>query len=309
MRAAPYSPADAEAWNAFVAAARNGTFLHDRRYMEYHADRFQDCSLVIRDGETLAAVLPANRSGDAVISHQGLTYGGLVIAPRTTFGEVEQAIDAVLEYLRNLGVREFRYKAPPRIYQILPSDEDAFVLAARGAVVARRDMHGVVALDNRLKPQERRRRGASKAAKAGVTIEQSRDWAGFWRVLEGTLGDRHGARPVHDLGEIELLAGRFPENIRLFVARRGDEILGGTVIYETPRVARTQYIAAAPAGLETGALDLLFITLMDQVYAAKSWFDFGASIDGAGELNRGLLEQKEGFGARAVVQDHYRLAL
>ena len=309
MRADPYSAADATTWNAFVAAGRNGTFLHDRRYMDYHADRFQDCSLLIREGDTLIAVLPANLAGDAAVSHQGLTYGGLVVAPRTTYGEVEQALDAVLDYLRGQGIREFRYKCLPRIYQLLPSDEDAFVLTTRGAILARRDMHSVVALGHRLKPQERRRRGAAKAAKAGIAIEQSHDWAGFWRVLEGTLGDRHGARPVHDLAEIELVAGRFPDNIRLHLARRGAEILGGTVIYATPLVARSQYIAAAPAGLETGALDLLFITLMDQVYAAKSWFDFGASVDAAGVLNRGLLEQKEGFGARAVIQDHYTLAL
>ena len=39
--------ADKEAeWNAFVAQSKNGTFLFDRGYMDYHSDRFTDHSLM-----------------------------------------------------------------------------------------------------------------------------------------------------------------------------------------------------------------------------------------------------------------------
>ena len=37
---------DREAWNAFVALSKNGTFLFDRSYMDYHSDRFKDHSLM-----------------------------------------------------------------------------------------------------------------------------------------------------------------------------------------------------------------------------------------------------------------------
>ena len=66
-------------WNSFVARARNATFLFDRRYMDYHADRFTDHSIVFRRKGHLAALLPLNIDGDTVWSHQGLTYGGLLI--------------------------------------------------------------------------------------------------------------------------------------------------------------------------------------------------------------------------------------
>ena len=33
-------------WDSFVAASRNGTFLFMRDYMDYHADRFTDYSLM-----------------------------------------------------------------------------------------------------------------------------------------------------------------------------------------------------------------------------------------------------------------------
>ena len=46
--------------------------------MEYHADRFTDYSLLVYDGNKLLALLPANRSGDVLYSHAGLTYGGVI---------------------------------------------------------------------------------------------------------------------------------------------------------------------------------------------------------------------------------------
>lgn len=82
------------------------------------------------------------------------------------------------------------------------------------------------------------------------------------------------------------------------------------MIYESTRVAHVQYIAASPRGRELGALDQLFVHLLDETYAAKDFFDFGISNEQDGRtLNRGLIEQKEGFGARAVVHDFYRLRI
>lgn len=34
-------------WNQFVLNSKNGTFLFDRNYMDYHSDRFEDYSLMI----------------------------------------------------------------------------------------------------------------------------------------------------------------------------------------------------------------------------------------------------------------------
>ena len=37
-----YTADKADEWNQFVAQSKNGTFLFDRRYMDYHAERFED---------------------------------------------------------------------------------------------------------------------------------------------------------------------------------------------------------------------------------------------------------------------------
>ena len=41
-----YTPEYRQQWDAYVAKARNATFLFYRNYMDYHSDRFKDYSLL-----------------------------------------------------------------------------------------------------------------------------------------------------------------------------------------------------------------------------------------------------------------------
>ena len=305
-----YDPASRERWDEFVRDSKNGTFLFLRGYMDYHRDRFHDHSLLIEDGKELVAVLPANRAGDDVHSHQGLTYGGLVTSRHMTTPLMVDVFAVLLEHLRATGARRLFYKTMPGIYHRLPAEEDRYALFLANAQLHRRDVLSVLPNGHSAARQTRRSRGAAKAAKLGVTIAKSDDWAAYWTLLAATLDARHGARPVHDLGEITRLRNLFPDNIALHAASLGDEMLAGVVVYESTMVAHVQYIAASERGRETGALDRLFLTLLDEVYPAKPFFDFGISNEQDGRvLNRGLIEQKEGFGARAVVHDFYRIDL
>ena len=297
-------------WDDFVAASRNGTFLHYRDFIEYHGDRFQDCSLVVRGSRTrIAALLPANRAEDAVCSHAGLTYGGFVIGEDMKTPEMLEVFDLTLGWLMENGVRRFEYKAIPSIYPNSPSQEDLYALYLVGAKIVSRDVLPVIARERRLRFQERRRRGAAKARKEGVSVRESEDQAAFWRILTELLS-RYSAVPVHSLEEIRYLQEKFPRNIRLLGAYRGEELLGGILIFETERVARTQYIACNPLGKELGALDALFDFLVHERYRDKPFIDLGTTTTNRGlKFNRKLSDQKEGFGARAVVQDRYEMDL
>jgi hypothetical protein len=82
MQVERYTPALQTLWDDFVRSSKNGTFLLERGYMDYHADRFADHSLLVRDDEgTLLAVLPTNADGPRLASHGGLTYGGFIATP------------------------------------------------------------------------------------------------------------------------------------------------------------------------------------------------------------------------------------
>lgn len=307
-----YTAERADEWNAFVAASKNGTFLFDRRYMDYHGDRFEDCSLMVYFKSRLYALLPANRLDDTLYSHQGLTYGGLVMSDSSTTALVRELFREMNDWLREAGVRKVVYKHVPWIYASLPAEEDLFALAnVCRASLSSRDVGSVIMLNRRLKFSKLRSRCVKKALKAGVEIRESQDCSEFWPLLEANLKAKYDARPVHSLGEIALLRSRFPRQIRLFVACREGRVIGGTLLYICARTVKTQYISANEEGRRVGALDLLFTTLVDQCSEnGAEYFDFGTSnLPDNNDLNDSLIFQKEGFGGRAVCYDIYEYSL
>lgn len=74
----PYTKDSKTLWNDFNASAKNGLFMFDRDYMDYHSDRFSDHSLMFYEDEKLLALLPLNLKDDTLYSHQGLTFGGFI---------------------------------------------------------------------------------------------------------------------------------------------------------------------------------------------------------------------------------------
>jgi hypothetical protein len=151
-----------------------------------------------------------------------------------------------------------------------------------------------------------RKRKAKRARTSGVEVRASRDFAGYLGIVEANLREKYGVRPTHTAAEMELLAGRFPHNIKLYGAYRGDALLGGMIVYENRQVAHAQYIAATEEGKELGALDLVTEVLLVDTYAGVPYFDFGISTEKGGRyLNVGLITNKESYGARAVAYDQY----
>lgn len=306
-----YRREDKELWNSFVSKARNATFLFDRNYMDYHADRFDDNSFMFYHKGKLKAVLPANVAGDTLYSHQGLTYGGLLLDKKATVEDVLECFDSLNSWLRKNGISKVVYKVLPWIYQQYPSQEDLYALTWKcKAQLISRDIASTIVVDNKLKFAESRKSGIRKALSLNIEVGESNDVDGFWHVLEDNLGNRYNAKPVHTSSEMKLLMSRFPNNIKLYVAKMNGEIVGGTLIYVTPQVVHTQYISASVEGKKHGALDLLFDYIINKVYANCRYFDFGKSTEqGGAYLNEPLIFQKEGFGGRGVCYDWYQWEL
>ena len=306
-----YRREDKELWNSFVSKARNATFLFDRNYMDYHADRFDDNSFMFYHKGKFKAVLPANVAGDTLYSHQGLTYGGLLLDKKATVEDVLECFDSLNSWLRENGISKVVYKALPWIYQQYPSEEDLYALTWKcKAQLISRNIASTIVIDNKLKFAESRKSGIRKALSLNIEVGESNDVDGFWHVLEDNLGNRYNAKPVHTASEMKLLMSRFPNNIKLYVAKMNGEIVGGTLIYVTPQVVHTQYISASVEGKKHGALDLLFDYIINKVYANCRYFDFGKSTEqGGAYLNEPLIFQKEGFGGRGVCYDWYQWEL
>lgn len=307
-----YDNSSQKIWNDFNLDAKNGHFMFDRGYMDYHSDRFFDYSLMFFDEkERLIAVLPANLSEGALYSHQGLTFGGLLLSKKITTEKVYEIFSTLIGFLKEKSeIRTFKYKRIPDFYHTYPAQEDLYALFLFDAKLFRRDVSVAVELAEPYAYQEMRKRKVKKAVKSGVEVSENASFGEYWELLTEVLNSHHGAQPAHSLEEIEMLHTKFPKNIRPYMARLDGELVAGAIVYETDLVAHTQYLASSDKGRELGALDVVIDHLIKNVYKDKRYFDFGISTEDNGRtLNRGLIAQKEGFGARALVHDFYEINL
>lgn len=319
-----YTPSDAREWDAFVKDSKNGTLLFMRGYMDYHKNRFTDCSFMYYDTKgRLRALLPANIDGSTLWSHQGLTYGGFVLSEDTRAEETLELMDVTIVWMKQEGVTAWMYRQVPTIYHRCPAQEDDYALWRNGAVLKSCLISTTVPLtDASLYPpvERRRHRGERKAQDAGWSIVESEQLELFWPIMEANLHDRYGVAPVHTLEEMQLLRSRFPDRIKLFLVTsplpspegNGEETVAeaGAVVYEcNDRVVHIQYGHATPRGKEMGALDLLYLHLIER-YRERgfAYLDFGNSNEQGGSiLNTSLIAQKEGFGGRGVVYRTFQI--
>lgn len=312
-----YAPERGAEWDEFVENSRNATFLLQRGYMDYHADRFADRSLMIwtvsGERRRLTGLFAAcHIDNDTVSAHGGLTYGGLVLPYSGVDGaDVVTIMNNITEHYREAGYKKLRYKTIPHIYHRYTSEEDVYAIFRCGGSLAECNLSSTILLADPIEFNDNSRRNMRRAIKTGLTVEKSNHYAAFWPILEALLSERYGTKPVHTLAEITMLAKRFPENIELHVARNADgKIVAGTVLYITPTCLHTQYIAASPEGKSNGALALLFHKLISDRRSKARYFDFGTSNENHGLiLNKGLLHQKYSMGARGIAYNIYEINL
>jgi hypothetical protein len=304
-----YQESDYNKWNAFIDTAKNATFLFHRDFMEYHKDRFQDYSLIVLDGEKWVAVLPANRIGNEVFSHQGLTYGGLVYNEKIKLESVIEIFKEILSFLNSNNIEKLQLKLIPSIYHQKPAEELNYALFLAEAQLIRRDAMAVVDLSKKIVVSSGRKEGVIKGKINNLEIKEVAGFEEFWNeILIPNLANKHQAKPVHNLQEITKLKTLFPKNIRQFNIYENGIIIGGSTIFESQNVAHCQYISGDPNKNELGGLDLLHHHLITDIFSAKCFYDFGISNENKGrKLNNGLSYWKESFGASTIVQDFYEV--
>lgn len=312
IRVERYSERKAEEWDAFVRNSKNGTFLFQRGYMDYHADRFEDHSLMFYEDNKILALLPAHEREHSLYSHFGLSYGGFVMNLECTAINVIEIFRVLKQYLYDNAFTTLFYKRMPWCYHTLPSEEDLYAMSIVFADVRlfKRDLATLIIQNNKPRWRKDRRRALKRAQANGVIVNEQNDFSEFWQLLVNHLADRHSAKPVHSLEEIMLLKSRFPENIKLYEARQNGKLLGGLVVYITQQVLRGQYSSTTPEGRALGAMEAIKDYLLNSGSLDYQYFDFGTSAaDSETHLNESLILQKEGFGGRGIVYDTYMINL
>ena len=151
MNIVRYNSALKSDWNDFINKSKNGHFIFERDYMDYHSDRYVDHSVMIYDtNQKLLAIMPLNEKDQYIYSHQGLTFGGVIFNEKVKTVDVLEFFKALRIYFIELGFERLLYKCVPYIYHTMP-EEDRYVLFINDAKLIRRDVTSTVDLHRSIK--------------------------------------------------------------------------------------------------------------------------------------------------------------
>jgi hypothetical protein len=295
-------------WNLFLLNSKNGTFMLNRDYMDYHSDRFQDHSLMFYNKNKIIGILPANEEKKSIFSHGGLTYGGLITSNKARINLIIDIIGSMINYYKKEGFEEILYKSIPYIYHDFFSDEDLYALFKFKAEIYRRDISTVIDFKNKIKFSTIRKRGIKKAKSEKLVIIKDNNYKSLLEEVNIKLTKKYKKTAVHSYSEIKSLSEKFPNNIIQYSVYKNKIFIAGCLLYVTKLVVHAQYIISNTTGHQHGALDFLFDYLINEENFQAKYFDFGISTEKEGKyLNEGLIQQKESFGGRAVNYDAYRI--
>ena len=280
--------------------------------MDYHSTRFEDFSILIYKNKSLVGLIPANRLKNTVYSHQGLTYGGLVLETNFKAIFLEEIMAAVEKFYKNNGVINFQLKSFPSSYpqyQSIPIS--SFFKNSKAEIIT---THKSLAIDysKEVKVHKTKLKHQRKGLDRGLEIRLDNDFKTFWtEVLTPMLKDRYQTKPVHSLEEIEQLHSFFPDKILQFNVYLQDKILGGITIYNKGVVVKSQYSATTFDGQNNYAIDVLFLYLIEYYKNSGTQFFCMGTVTTNDSLgyNPGLLKQKQELGCSIYEQQIINFSL
>jgi hypothetical protein len=230
----PYSDEWKSRWDDFVLASNNGTMFHLQRFLQYHAKgKFTWHHLLFVDRGEIVAVLPAATMGSTLESPIGASYGSFVTGD-INFATALEIVDCFSEYCREQKFERALLTPAPFIYQNVISQNLDYALAYRGFTFDKHYISHAIRLDS---PdfvknfQSTARRYIHKYLRErSLTIEISQDYEAFYPILLKNK-QRHGVRPTHSLEELLKLKSLLPENLVLFLVKKGSKPIAGSLVF------------------------------------------------------------------------------
>jgi hypothetical protein len=310
----PYSESWKSRWDSFVLGSNNGTIFHLQRFLEYHQPgRFPWHHLMFLDGGEIAAVLPAALMGSTLESPIGASYGSFVTAD-LSFAEALELVDVFAEYCREQKFERALLTPPPFIYQHRYSQNIDYALAYRGFSYDKHYISHAIEIRNEdflsSFSSTARRYIHKHLRERTLTIEQSTDFEAFYPILLKNK-QRHGVKPTHTLEEIIRLHKLLPEQIFLFLAKKGTKPIAGSLVFLcNPRVSLCFYNMLL---YEYEMLNPIHALMYEVVrWSAERgcrWVDIGVSQDTHAENQMtpalSLIRFKEKFDSRGILRSTF----
>lgn len=283
-------------WDRFVSESQDPCFIFQRTFMDYHSEQYEDCSLMIRDGDELLGLIPAHRKGRVFISHHGLTFGEWICRRGLDQRGFERIASATLDHLRKEGFEKMEIRQQPAFHSTQSWDCQGAVTKLGFEIADSKPVYGL-ALPQTLKDRGKRW-GVRKAEKVGLQVAVEPLFERFWQeLLEPYHLQKIGRPPVHSLPEIQYLADRHPNRISQLLVFLEDELLAGMTLFQFEGVTKIQYIASSERGRKLRAVDLMMQHLIQT--CGNPWLDLGGVTSPlSGEEKTSLSKWKESWGAQ-----------
>jgi len=310
-----------EQWDRFVRMSMNGTAFHLQQFLAYHApEKFAFHHLMFFDGDHLCAVLPGGfkENGRIYESPLGSSYGSFVVEDIHAVRALE-IVDAFEQYLLEHSVEQVYLTSAPVIYQPVLTQNLDFALLYKGYNYQRHYISHAISLERDGKPFERFQPTARKHIRRiwrenpELTIEEvpqqemERGLAEFFPILLENKA-KYNAKPTHTLEELLKLNALLPNLMKLFLVRKGDEPIAGSLLFiANDRVALIFYHMLRYQYQELRPIYLLMekVTSWSKEHGYR-FVDIGVSQDTSDENPMtpalSLIEFKEKFDSRGVLR-------
>lgn len=313
-----------EKWDRFIAESVNGTFLQSRQFLDYHPiDRFVDNSLLFMNGENMLAILPAvikNGEKKVLISHQGSTFGGIILSKLSmTISYLDLIFEQLDKYLVDNCYDEIALKQPGRIYLKGSSELLDYYYFLNGYSISQEvgyyidyTKYNEDIISNFSSSRRRDYKYSLKNELVFKKLETKEQISIFYDILCDNY-TKFDKKPVHTLIELlDFKFSRLPENTDFYGVYLGNQMIAGGMIFNfDKRVFHTQYLAVRQDMTKLFANEFLYKNLIETAKLnGFQYISFGTStFDGGRVLNRPLAQYKEGFGTCEYVNRTYSKVL
>lgn len=289
-------------WDFVLDNSAENLFLFKREFMEYHKDRFIDSSLMLFKDDKAIGIVPCNIKQEFVFSHQGLSFGGIILIEGLDQDDILIIIEILLKFWNQIGIKKVEIKLIPIIYCGKTQNSIKELLFEKGFKLQSSVQTFVIDMSTSHKSRVGRWKLRNSHRK-DFQIMEVNDFSGFWNhVLIPLYHERIGVPPTHTVEEINQLKSRNQNHIRQFVISLSDhQILAGITVFEYKSVAKFQYIAATNLGKKLRALDFLMEYLLKTKFARKKYIDLGTVHDPkTGIPQKGLIDWKVSWHAEMI---------
>ena len=306
-----YRASDQLEWEQFVRKSEIDTILFRRSFMDYHKDRFEDYSAICRDAQSsrVIGLFPANLANEnEIISHQGLTFGGVICHDLKT-EKFFAMISQIVQFYRENGLKSIKIKLPPSIVNPRYDGMVKYALHHHQFQLLSRDLSSAIDLSCPVKLNSGKKGNIKKAQSQHISIDENVPVSEAYDLICASLRERYDTVPTHSFDELSALLRDNDRSIYLIGARNtAHSLCAVSVVFVSEKTVHTQYLAASAEGRSSGALDFLIFKLATELYSQFSYVSLGTSSE-AGGINAGLMLSKEGLGATCYEMDTYLLQL